>query len=140
MQWHATHSSKTCMSLLKCLYVIDENVTHPFPHPEPSLTPSRMHMPSVRKHYFQNKRFLFLKTHYAISDKIILDNPPNKYVGQSSEVNCWTTLQKCPLDILRRELLDNFPKQLFGQLSDKIFFDNPQIFFIRLWTYFNNQL
>ena len=104
------------MSLLKCLHVMDENVTHPFLHPEPSLTPSHMHMPSVRKHYFQNKMFLFLKTHYSISDKILLDNPLNKYIGQSSEVNCWTTLQNNQLDILRRELLDNFPKQFFGQL------------------------
>ena len=99
-QWHSTHSSKTCMSLLKCLHVMDENVTHPFPHPEPSLTPSRMHLPSVRKHCFQNKRSMFLKTHYSIFDKILLDNPLNKYVGQSSKVNCWTTLRNSPLDIL----------------------------------------
>ena len=52
----------TCKFLLKCLYVMNENVTHPFPHLEPSLTLSRMPKPSVRKHYFQNKRFLFLKT------------------------------------------------------------------------------
>ena len=96
----------------------------------PSLTLSRMHMSSVKKHCFQNKRFLFLKTHYSIFDKILLDNPSNKYVGQSSEVNCWTTLRNIPLDILRRELLDNFPKQFFGQLSDIIFFDNPQILFV----------
>ena len=121
MQWHTKHSSKTRMSLLKCLHVMDENVTHPFSHLEPSLTPSRMHMPSVRSTVFKTKVFVFENT-LVNSDKILLDNPPNKYVGQSSEVNCWTTLRNSSLDILQRELLDNFPIQFFRQLSDIIFF------------------
>ena len=78
------HSSKTYMFLLKCLHEMDENVTHPFPLIEPSLTPSRMPKPSVRKHCFQNKMFLFLKTIYRISVKSI---------GQPSEVNCWVILR-----------------------------------------------
>ena len=36
------HSSESCISLLECLDVIDENVTHPIPYPESSPTPSHM--------------------------------------------------------------------------------------------------
>ena len=78
-----THSSKTCKSILKCLHDMDENATHPLPCLEPSLTPSRMPKPSVRKHCFQNKRFLFLKTYYRVLVKSI---------GQPFEVNCWVIL------------------------------------------------
>ena len=78
-----THSSKY-MILRECLHDMDENVTHPFPLLEPSLTPSRMPKPSVKKHCFQNKRFLFSKTYYRISVK---------FIGQPSEVNCWVILQ-----------------------------------------------
>ena len=74
-----THSSKY-MILLECLHDMDENVTHPFPLLEPSLTPSRMPKPSVRKHFFQNKKLLFSKTYYRVSVKSI---------GQPSKVNCW---------------------------------------------------
>ena len=34
--------------LLKCLHVMDENVTHPVPCPKSSSTPPHMHMPSVK--------------------------------------------------------------------------------------------
>ena len=104
-----THSSKTCKSLLKCLHDMDENVTHPLPCLEPSLTPSRMPKPSVRKHYFQNKSFLFLKTYYRVSVKSI---------GQPSEVNCWVILRNSH-GPLQRELLDNSPRQFFGKSSLK---------------------
>ena len=91
-----THSSKY-MILLECLHDMDEDVTHPFPLLVPSLTPSRMPKPNVRKHCFQNKRFLFSKTYYRVSVKSIeqppeenlLDNSPKQFMG-SSEVNCWT--------------------------------------------------
>ena len=63
---------KTCMFLLKCLHVIDENMTHPIPCPESSPTPSHMYMPSVKTKpslcsinghfFFQNKSFLFYKS------------------------------------------------------------------------------
>ena len=89
-----THSSKTCKSLLKCLHDMDENVTHPLPCLEPSLTPLSMPKPSVRKHCFQNKRFLFSKTYYRVSVKSI---------GQPSEVNCWVILQNS-LEPLRGQL------------------------------------
>ena len=72
-------------------------MTHPFPHLEPSLTPSGMPKLSVRKQCFQNKMFLFLKTHCSIFDKILLDNPPNN------------TLDNPP-----SELLDNSLKQSIG--------------------------
>ena len=94
-----THSSKY-MILLEYLHDMDENVTHPFPLLEPSLTPSRMPKPNVRKHHFQNKRFLFLKTYYRVSVKSIgqpseanlLDKSLKQFMG-SSDVNCWTISQ-----------------------------------------------
>ena len=55
-----THSRKYLI-LLECLHDMDENATHPFPLLEPSLTPSRMPKPNVRKHCFQNKRFFVLE-------------------------------------------------------------------------------
>ena len=104
-----THSSKTCKSLLKCLHDMDENVIHPLPCLEPSLTPSLMPKPSVRKHCFQNKRFLFSKTYYQVSVKSI---------GQPFDVNCWVILRNSH-GPLRRELLDNSPRQCFGKSSLK---------------------
>ena len=94
----------------QCLHEMDENVTHPFPFLEPSLTLSRMPKPSVRKHYFQNKKFLFSKTYYRVSVKSI---------GQSSEVNCWIILQNSH-GPLRHELLDNSPKKFFEKYSFEI--------------------
>ena len=94
-----THSSKY-MILLECLHDMDENVTYPFPLLEPSPTLSGMPKPNVRKHYFQNKRFLFSKTYYLVSVKSIgqpseanlLDNSPKQFMG-SSDMNCWTISQ-----------------------------------------------
>ena len=94
-----THSSKY-MILLECLHDMDENVTHPFPLLEPSLTPSCMPKPNVRKYCFQNKRFLFSKTYYRVSVKSIgqpsvanlLDNSPKQFMGPS-DMNCWTISQ-----------------------------------------------
>ena len=75
-------------------------MTHPFPLLEPSLSPSRMPKPSVRKHCFQNKRFLFSKTYYQDSVKSIgqpskanlLDSSPKQFMGPS-DVSCWTISQ-----------------------------------------------
>ena len=100
MQWHTKHSSKTNMFLLKCLHDMDENATHPFPLLEPSLAPSRMPKPNVRKYSFQNKRFLLSKASYRVLVNI-LDYPPRRIAGSffrnshgsASEMNCWTTLQ-----------------------------------------------
>ena len=94
-----THLSKY-MILLECLHDMDENVTHNFLILEPSLTPSRMPKPNVRKHRFQNKRFLFSKTYYRVSVKSIgqpseanlLDNSPKQFMVPSV-VNCWTISQ-----------------------------------------------
>ena len=106
------------MFLLKCLHEMDENVTHPFPLLEPSLTPSLMPMPNVRKHYFQNKRFFFSKTYYRVSIKSI---------GQPSEVNCWVILRNGHGG-LQRELLDNSPKQFFEKSSFEISFTTIFLF------------
>ena len=106
------------MFLLKCLHEMDENVTYPFPLLELSLTPSRMPKPSVRKHRFHNKRFLFSKTYYRVSVKSI---------GQPSEVNYWVILLNSH-GPLRRELLDNSPKQFFGKSSFEIPFTTIFLF------------
>ena len=108
------------MFLLKCLHEMDENVTHPFPLLEPSLTLSRMPKPSVRKHCFQNKRFLFSKTYYRVSVKSI---------GQPFEVNCWVILRNSH-EPLRRELLDNSPKQFFEKSSFEIPFTTIFLFLL----------
>ena len=112
-----THSSKY-MILLEYLHDMDGNVTHHFPLLEPSLTPPRMPKPSVRKYCFQNKRFLFSKIYYRVSVKSI---------GQPSEVNCWVIFRNSHRP-LRRELLDNSPKQFFGKSSLK-FLSQPFSFF-----------
>ena len=91
-----THSRKYII-LLECLHDMDENATHPFPLLEPSLTPSRMPKPNVRKHCFQNKKFFFF----------VLEN-----ILPSFGKIYWTTLQG--------ELLGNFPKQSWVSLRDKL--------------------
>ena len=112
MQWHTKCSSKTYKFILKCLHSMDENVTHPSPHLKHSLTPVRLLKPCVRNTiFFQNKRFLFLKTQYHFLMKFY-----------------WTTLRGELLDnfpkfswvFLRDELLDNSLRQFFGKSSHQI--------------------
>ena len=119
-----THSSKTYMFILKCLHEIDENVTHIFPSLEPSLTPSQMPKPSVRKHCFQNKRFLFSKTYYRVSVKSI---------GQPSEVNCWVILRNSHGSASEMNRWTNSPRQFFGKSSLK-FLSQPFSLFIFFHT------
>ena len=118
-----THSSKY-MIPLECLHDMDENVTHPFPLLEPSLTPSRMPKPNVRKYYFQNKRFLFSKTYYRVSVKSIgqpskanlLDSSPKQFMG-SSDVNCWTISQPNSPENLPLKFLSQSFSVLFSFMS-----------------------
>ena len=106
------------MFLLKCLHDMDENVTHPLPCLEPSLTPSRMPTPRVRKYRFQNKRFLFSKTCYR--DLVnILDYPLRRISGSFSEQS-W--------DSLRDKLLDHSLRKLFGKSSLEIPFKTIFLF------------
>ena len=94
------HSSRTYMFLLKCLHEMDENVTHPFPFLKPSLTPSRMPKPSVRKTIFSKQKVFVLENIISSYGKIywttlrgeLLGNSPKQFMGLS-DVNCWTTLQ-----------------------------------------------
>ena len=107
------HSRKTYMFLLKFLHEMDENVTHPFPLLEPSLTPSRMPKPSVRKHCLKKKKVFVLENIIPSFGKIY-----------------WTTLQGELLDnslkqswvLLQDELLDNSPRKFFGKSSFEIHF------------------
>ena len=118
-----THSSKY-MILLECLHDMDENVTHPFPLLEPSLTPSRMPKPNVRKYHFQNKKFLFSKTYYRVSVKSIgqpsepnlLDNSLKQFMG-SSDVNCWTISQPNSPENLPLKFLSQQFSFLFSFMS-----------------------
>ena len=118
-----THSTKY-MILLEYLHDMDENVTHPLPLLEPSLTPSRMPKPNVRKHRFQNKRFLFSKTYYRVSVKSIgqpseenlLDNSPKQFMGPSN-VNCWTISQSNSQEHLSLKFLSQPFSFLFSFMS-----------------------
>ena len=89
------------MILLEYLYEIDENVTYPFPLLEPSLTPSCMPKPSVRKHCFKKKKKVFAlenilpsfgKIYWTTLRDELLGNSPKQFMGPS-DVNCWTILQ-----------------------------------------------
>ena len=94
-----THSSKY-MILLECLHDMDENATHLFPLLEPSLTPSHMLKPNVRKILFSKQKVFVLENILPSFDKIywttlkanLLDNSPKQFMG-SSDVNCWTISQ-----------------------------------------------
>ena len=97
---HQTHSSKTCMFLLKCLDEMDENVTHPFPIFEPSLTPSRMPKHNVRKIPFSKQKVFVLENTLPSFGKIYwTTSEVNCWVilrsshRSASKMNCWTTLQ-----------------------------------------------
>ena len=113
-----THSSKY-MILFEYLHDMDENVTHPFPLLEPSLTLSRMPKPNVRKHRFQNKMFLFLKTSYRVSVKSI---------GQPSEVNCLVILRNSHGSASEM----NYWKTLQGNSSENL----PLKFLSQLFSFF----
>ena len=87
-----SHSSKY-MILLECLHA-QSHVSSPHRLPHTCLSQMR------EKYCFQNKSFLFSKTYYRVSEKIIrqpseenlLDNPPKQFMGPS-DVNCWTISQ-----------------------------------------------
>ena len=94
-----THSSKY-MILLEYLHDMDENVTHPFPCLEPSLTPSRMPKPRVRKTLFSKQKVFVLENVLLSIGKYFrlpfeancLHNSPKQFMS-SSNVNCWTISQ-----------------------------------------------
>ena len=119
MQWHTKHSSKTYMFLLKCQHDMDENVTHPLPCLEPSLTPSRMPKPNVRKTSFSKQNIFVLES---------IIPSFGKYIGLPSETNCWIIFLKQSWVSLRDELLDNSPRQFFGKSSLEIPFTTIFLF------------
>ena len=94
-----THSRKYII-LLECLHDMDENATHPFPLLEPSLTPSHMPKPNVRKTSFSKQKVFVLenllpsfgKIYWTTPEANLLDNSPKQFMG-SSNVNCWTISQ-----------------------------------------------
>ena len=99
------------MILLECLHDMDENATHPFPLLEPSLTPSRMLEPNVRKTSFSKQKLFVL-------ENIIPSF--SKYIGLPSEVNCWIIFPKQSWVSLRDELLGHSPRQFFEKSSLEI--------------------
>ena len=116
-----THSSKY-MILLECLHDMDDNATHPFPLLEPSLTPSRMPKPNVRKILFSKQKVFVLEN--------ILPSF-GKYIGQPSEANCWVIFPEQSWVHLQNELLDNSPIQFFGKSFLK-FLSQPFSFFFHV--------
>ena len=101
-----THLSKTCKFLLKCLYVMDEKVTQPFPCLEPSLTPSHLPKPYMRKIIiFKTKTVVLENTLSNVgknmgqpSEANVLENLP-KQSWSSSEMICWTVSQPHSLEV-----------------------------------------
>ena len=118
------HSIKTYMFLLKCLHEMDENVTHPFPLLKPSLTPSRMPKPSVRKTLFSKQKVFVLENIIPSFDKIywttlrgeLLGNSPKQFMGLCY-VNYWTTLQGNSLKNLPLKFLSQPFSFLFSFMS-----------------------
>ena len=85
---------------------MDENATHLFPFLKPSLTPSGMPNPNVRKTQFSKQKVFVL-------ENIITSF--GKYIGLPSEANCWVIFPKQSWVHLRDELLDNSPRNIFGK-------------------------
>ena len=79
---------------------MDENATHPFLLLEPSLTPSFMPKPNVRKIQFSKQKGFVLENIIPSFGKYIglpsevnlLNNSPKQFMG-SSDMNCWTISQ-----------------------------------------------
>ena len=99
------------MILLECLSDMDENATHPFPLLEPSLTPSHMPKPNVRKTSFSKQKIFVLENIIQSFDK---------YIGLPSEANCWIIFPKQLWVSLRDELLDHSPRQFLEKSSLEI--------------------
>ena len=93
--------------------------TRPIPCPESLPTPSHMPKPNASKiSSFQNKSFLFSKTHYRISVNT-LEYPPRQIDGYFFET---------VMVLIRSDLLDNSPRQFFGKSSVEIPFTNIFVF------------
>ena len=123
-----THSSKY-MILLECLHDMDENVTHHFLLLEPSLTPSRMPKPNVRKIQFSKQKVFILenilpsfgKIYWQPSEVNLLDNYPKQFMGPS-DVNCWT--------ISQQNSSENLPLKFLSQPFSFFFhIMHPHLFF-----------
>ena len=119
MQWHTKHLRKTYMFILKCVHDMDENVTHPLPCLEPSLTPSCMPKLNVRKTSFSKQKIFVLKS---------IIPSFSKYIGLPSEANCWIIFPKQSWASFRNELLDNSPRKFFGKSSLEIPFTTIFLF------------
>ena len=104
-----THSSKF-MILLECLHDMDENATHPFPLLEPSLTPSRMPKPNVRKILFSKQKVFVLENVLPSFGKIYWTTLQGELLGNPPKQS-WIHIQDEPLD--------NSPRQFFGKSSLK---------------------
>ena len=107
------------MFLLKCLHEMDENVTHPFPLLNPSLTPSRMPKLSVRKTLFSKQKVFVLGNIIPSFSKIYWTTLRGELLGNSPKQS-WV--------FLRDELLDNSPRQFFGKSSFEIPFTTIFLF------------
>ena len=98
--------------------------TCPNPCLESSLTPSHMPKPNASKIIsFQNKSYLFLKTHYRVSVKYwttlrgeSVGYLPKQFMGPS-DVNCWTISQHDSPENLSSKFLSQTFSFLFHFMS-----------------------
>ena len=90
---------------------MDENLTHSFPLLEPSLTPSRMPKPNVRKTSFSKQQVFVLENIIPSFGKIYWTTLRGELLGKSPKQS-WVRLQD--------ELLDNSPRQFIGKSSLEI--------------------
>ena len=99
------------MSILEWnLHDINEMLLLMIPVPSPHRLLSTCNMSCMYEKLFSKQRYLFY----------LRATLRYKCVRQSSEVNLLGNSPKTIHGPLRRELLDDFPTQFFGQLSDKI--------------------
>ena len=94
-------------------------MTHPFPLLEPSLTPSRMPKPIVRK-------TLFYKQKVFVLENTLLSF--NKYIGQPSEANWWVIFLKQSWVRLRDEPFGQLSKAILWKIFLEIHFTTIFIF------------
>ena len=125
MQCNFTHSSKTIQFLLKCLYAMDENVTHLVSCPESSPTPSHMHMPSV-KSYLCSINDHFSKTKaFCLINQNPLDKLRYSLVFTKSRVFLWYRIFGVSLMLLK-------PRHFYGLSPLGTMFDhNWRVFHLR---------
>ena len=108
-----THSSNY-MNLLECLH---DRSRVPSPHRLPHTCLSQHASKTIS---FQNKSFLFLKTHYRVSVKI-LDYPPRRMCWRTFRNNSWAPPTCNCWTISQHNSLENLPSKFLSQTFSFLF-------------------